>query len=59
MGKGGGGNEPRVSGRNELMKWMCEAHNEVNTKLGKKTFDCGEKSLEDRWGNGPGDGRCG
>ena len=55
----GAANQPKVEGRREFMRWMCEAHNEVNAKLGKKEFDCGEKSLEERWGSGPEDGRCG
>ena len=53
------GNEPKLGGRQGLMRWMCEAHNEVNAKLGKGKFDCGEVSLEERWGSGPEDGRCG
>lgn len=52
-------NAPQLRGRRDFMRWMCEAHNEVNEKLGKPGFDCGEKSLEARWGNGPDDGRCG
>jgi len=36
---------------------MCEAHNEVNRKLGKGEFDCGR--WEERWGEkGFGGGRC-
>ncbi|KAB8345839.1 hypothetical protein FH972_022894 [Carpinus fangiana] len=34
-------NTPRVSSRDELGLWMCEAHNAVNEKLGKTRFDCG------------------
>ena len=49
----------RLGGRRGLMRWMCEAHNEVNVKLGKPAFDCGARSLEERWGKGPGDGSCG
>lgn len=52
------GNEPRTEGREGLGQWMCEAHNEVNRKLGKKEFNCGK--VGERWGpEGPGDGRCG
>ena len=51
------GNEPRVTGRDELGTWMCEAHNEVNRKLGKKEFDC--KRWMERWKDGPKDGSCG
>lgn len=51
------GNEPQVQGRGEFGKWMCEAHNEVNRKLGKTLFDCGR--WEERWKTGPKDGSCG
>ncbi|KAL8794105.1 MAG: hypothetical protein Q9195_003290 [Heterodermia aff. obscurata] len=51
------GNAPRVEGREGLGRWMCEAHNEVNRKLGKGEFDCGR--WEERWRTGWGDGRCG
>jgi FAD-linked sulfhydryl oxidase len=51
------GNEPRVEGREGLGRWMCEAHNEVNVKLGKGRWDCGR--WEERWGGKGGDGRCG
>ena len=50
------GNAPRVSSRDEFGKWMCEAHNAVNVKLGKKVFDCGK--WEERWRTGWKDGRC-
>ncbi|KAL9597594.1 MAG: hypothetical protein Q9219_005033 [cf. Caloplaca sp. 3 TL-2023] len=50
------GNEPRVEGRDGLGRWMCEAHNEVNRKLGKKEFDCWR--WEERWRTGWKDGRC-
>ena len=49
----------KLGGRKGLMRWMCEAHNDVNVKLGKPAFDCEGKSLEERWGDGPKDGRCG
>jgi FAD-linked sulfhydryl oxidase len=51
------GNEPRVSNRDEFGRWMCEAHNAVNVKLGKKSFDCDK--WEERWRTGWKDGRCG
>ena len=41
------GNEPRVSNREEFGKWMCEAHNHVNTRLGKPEFDC--EQADARW----------
>jgi mitochondrial FAD-linked sulfhydryl oxidase len=50
------GNEPRVSNREEFGRWMCEAHNAVNVKLGKEEFDCGK--WEERWRTGWKDGRC-
>ncbi|KAF1848384.1 mitochondrial FAD-linked sulfhydryl oxidase-like protein ERV1 [Cucurbitaria berberidis CBS 394.84] len=49
-------NTPRVSSRSEFGTWMCEAHNAVNLKLGKQTFDCGR--WEERWRTGWKDGRC-
>lgn len=50
------GNEPRVSNRQEFGRWMCEAHNAVNEKLGKTRFDC--ERWEERWRTGWKDGRC-
>ncbi|KAL8675372.1 MAG: hypothetical protein Q9168_000203 [Polycauliona sp. 1 TL-2023] len=50
------GNEPHVESRDGLGRWMCEAHNEVNRKLGKQEFDCGK--WEERWRTGWKDGRC-
>lgn len=50
-------NQPRVGSRDEFGRWMCEAHNAVNVKLGKDVFDCGK--WEERWRTGPEDGRCG
>ncbi|KAJ3527858.1 hypothetical protein NM688_g8070 [Phlebia brevispora] len=49
---------PDVSSRATLSRWLCERHNEVNEKLGKKKFDCGVKSLDERWKDGPADGSC-
>jgi FAD-linked sulfhydryl oxidase len=46
----------RTSSREEFGQWMCEAHNDVNRKLGKKEFDCSK--WEERWGTGWKDGRC-
>lgn len=51
-----GKNEPRLSSRAEFGQWMCEAHNAVNRKLGKKEFDC--RFWEERWRIGWKDGRC-
>ncbi|KAH8592336.1 augmenter of liver regeneration [Bisporella sp. PMI_857] len=47
----------RAGGRQELGMWLCEAHNEVNRKLGKREFDCAR--WEERWRTGWRDGRCG
>ena len=30
-----------------LRRWVCDAHNEVNARLGKETFDCA--SVDARW----------
>lgn len=49
-------NQPRLGGRREFGNWMCEAHNEVNRKLGKAEFDC--RFWEERWRDGWKDGRC-
>ncbi|OKL56687.1 hypothetical protein UA08_07994 [Talaromyces atroroseus] len=51
-----GKNQPRLSSRAEFGQWMCEAHNAVNRKLGKKEFDC--NFWEERWRTGWKDGRC-
>lgn len=50
------GNAPRVSSRAEFGRWMCEAHNAVNDKLGKRAFDCDR--WEERWRTGWRDGSC-
>ncbi|KAF1963419.1 hypothetical protein CC80DRAFT_498612 [Byssothecium circinans] len=50
------GNAPRVSSREEFGRWMCDAHNAVNVKLGKKEFDCAR--WEERWRTGWRDGSC-
>lgn len=43
-------NAPKVDSREEFGRWMCEAHNDVNLKLGKKPFDC--NLWEKRWAEG-------
>lgn len=49
--------EPEVeSGREALEKWLCGVHNEVNERLGKDRFDCGD--VPQRWRDGWADGRC-
>lgn len=49
-------NKIRTESRDEFGRWMCEAHNGVNRKLGKKVFDCDR--WEERWSTGWKDGRC-
>ncbi|KAI9820892.1 MAG: hypothetical protein M1832_003525 [Thelocarpon impressellum] len=50
-------NAPRLASRADFGAWMCEAHNAVNRKLGKREFDCDR--WEERWRTGAwGDGRC-
>ena len=48
--------KPRVGSRGEFGLWLCDAHNEVNRKLGKPVFDC--STWEQRWRDGWKDGRC-
>lgn len=50
--------EAAVLGRANLSRWLCERHNEVNSKLGKDIFDCGVPNLDARWKDGPADGSC-
>jgi cytochrome c oxidase assembly protein subunit 16 len=38
--------------------WLCGLHNEVNARLGKPTWPCTEDLLQQRWKDGPSDGRC-
>ncbi|KAK2744015.1 hypothetical protein FQN57_004468 [Myotisia sp. PD_48] len=56
MNEPSGKNKPQLKGRAEFGNWMCNAHNEVNRKLGKKEFDCSK--WEERWRTGWKDGRC-
>lgn len=49
-------NPPNVSSQGSLSRWFCEAHNEVNERLGKKLFDC--SLVEQRWRDGWDDGSC-
>jgi FAD-linked sulfhydryl oxidase len=43
-------NEPKVETQDALGKWLCDAHNEVNLKLGKPKFDC--NLWKQRWKDG-------
>lgn len=38
---------PAVGSRRDFSMWMCEAHNTVNRRLGKPTFNCA--LVESRW----------
>ena len=49
-------NPPDVSGREALSRWLCEQHNEVNSRLGKDLFNCNK--TDERWKDGPPDGSC-
>ncbi|KAH8751360.1 ERV/ALR sulfhydryl oxidase domain-containing protein [Diaporthe sp. PMI_573] len=46
----------KAGSRGEFGKWLCDAHNDVNKKLGKPVFDCSR--WEERWRTGWKDGRC-
>jgi FAD-linked sulfhydryl oxidase len=46
----------KVTNRDEFGKWLCDAHNAVNVKLGKPKFDC--NLWKERWKDGWKDGRC-
>ena len=35
--------------REDLCIWLCDQHNHVNAKLGKPTFKCDIKTLDERW----------
>ncbi|GAA6053414.1 hypothetical protein JCM3770_002316 [Rhodotorula araucariae] len=49
--------EPAIEkGREALEGWLCDVHNEVNERLGKERFDCGD--VPQRWRDGWNDGRC-
>ncbi|XP_054710798.1 FAD-linked sulfhydryl oxidase ALR-like [Uloborus diversus] len=49
-------NPPETGSQKELSKWMCDRHNDVNRKLGKKLFDCSK--VDERWRYGWKDGSC-
>lgn len=44
-------NTPKVATQDEFGRWLCDAHNEVNDKLGKPKFDCDlwKKRWRDGW----------
>ena len=41
---------PNTSSRDSLSLWMCQMHNEVNTRLNKPLFDCSK--TRQRWRDG-------
>ncbi|KAL3104145.1 hypothetical protein niasHS_002172 [Heterodera schachtii] len=47
---------PLLNSRDAFARWMCEAHNRVNVKLGKERFDCSR--VMERWRDGWRDGSC-
>ncbi|KAK3936909.1 augmenter of liver regeneration [Diplogelasinospora grovesii] len=46
----------KTESRDAFGNWLCDAHNEVNRKLGKPIFDCSK--WEERWRTGWKDGSC-
>eukprot|EP01038_Epipyxis_sp_PR26KG_P009466 gene9466-12753_t len=40
---------PKVDSHESFAIWCCERHNDVNKKLGKVTFPCNIKLLDERW----------
>ncbi|GAA5926704.1 flavin-linked sulfhydryl oxidase [Sporobolomyces koalae] len=45
-----------VKSRAGVERWMCQAHNEVNERLGKDKFEC--NNVSQRWRDGWQDGHC-
>jgi mitochondrial FAD-linked sulfhydryl oxidase len=43
---------PHLGSREAFSLWMCSQHNRVNVSLGKETFPCTLKSLDERWRTG-------
>ncbi len=43
--------EEAVKTREGVERWLCEAHNDVNVRLGKDKFDCDR--VGERWRDGP------
>jgi FAD-linked sulfhydryl oxidase len=41
-----------VDSRTSFSTWLCEQHNIVNKKIGKKSFPCTMEKLEERWRKG-------
>lgn len=47
----------KADSQHNLSQWLCRMHNQINTMLGKKTFDCSK--VDERWRDGWNDGSCG
>lgn len=39
----------QISSRKDLCVWLCEQHNVVNRKIGKASYPCDMKTLDERW----------
>ncbi|KDN51954.1 FAD-dependent thiol oxidase [Tilletiaria anomala UBC 951] len=50
--------ETAISSGPQIRRWLCGIHNEVNERVGKQKWQCDEKTLNERWKDGPNDGRC-
>lgn len=46
---------PQAGSREALSLWVCEAHNRVNSLLGKPLFPCVLSKLDERWRSGSAD----
>ena len=49
-------NPVRTATGRDFARWVCEAHNRVNVKLGKERFNCDQ--VYERWRDGWKDGSC-
>lgn len=49
-------NPPKTENRVLFSNWMCDMHNDVNKRIGKKLFDCSK--VDERWLDGWKDGSC-
>ena len=45
-----------VTSRERVSRYLCGLHNQVNERLGKDRFNCDR--VDERWKDGPADGRC-
>jgi len=46
------GRARRLETRESLVLWVCRQHNFVNESLGKPTFTCSLRALDERWRDG-------